>query len=310
MGLNERVVETGLDLAKNENVQNKLVDLLSILFPYIGIEKKAVDLYTKEIENSNLSADSKVIALFNTKKTLKQLKNQNKIVEIASSNIKGEIDNISKVNEEWLDRFMDSAGFVSSEEMQFVWGKILANEIETPGATPPNMIRILSEITPELARIFKKLCSMKVYICLLSENDEVEHANYFVLVPYNGNSEEFHNLGISFNILNELETLGLIKFDPIAGYISKGIQNKKILMFAGGEEELIIDHQENVIPKGNVLFTSVGEVLRKITENEDIPNYNKMIKRYMMNHNVKFANEHDFKMTIDENSVFVTKNNN
>ena len=34
------------------------------------------------------------------------------------------------VNEEWLDRFMDSAKFVSQEEIQAIWGKILAKEFE------------------------------------------------------------------------------------------------------------------------------------------------------------------------------------
>ena len=39
----------------------------------------------------------------------------------------------SGVSEEWLERFMDSAGFVSAEDIQIIWGKILANELETLG---------------------------------------------------------------------------------------------------------------------------------------------------------------------------------
>lgn len=41
---------------------------------------------------------------------------------------------------------MDSAGFVSSEEIQWIWGKILANEFEKPGSTPPNMIRYCQKL--------------------------------------------------------------------------------------------------------------------------------------------------------------------
>ncbi|MDE7251596.1 MAG: hypothetical protein K2O32_01435 [Acetatifactor sp.] len=41
----KKLGETALDLAKNENVQNKAADLLGMLLPYVAIKKKAVDLY-------------------------------------------------------------------------------------------------------------------------------------------------------------------------------------------------------------------------------------------------------------------------
>lgn len=54
------VGETALDLIKNENVQNHTADFLGMLFPYIGIKKKAVNMYIEEIEKSNLSMDMKL----------------------------------------------------------------------------------------------------------------------------------------------------------------------------------------------------------------------------------------------------------
>ena len=82
MDLKKKLGETALDLVKSENVQNKAVEFLGMLFPYAGIEKKAVDLYIEEIENSDLSTEAKMISLLNAKKTLKKLKNQKKIAEI------------------------------------------------------------------------------------------------------------------------------------------------------------------------------------------------------------------------------------
>ena len=70
MSLEKKLGETALDLVKNENVQNKVADLLGMLFPYVAIKKKAVDLYIEVIENSDLSAGAKVISLLNAKKTL------------------------------------------------------------------------------------------------------------------------------------------------------------------------------------------------------------------------------------------------
>ena len=56
---------------------------------------------------------------------------------------------------------MDAGAYVSDENVQIIWGKILAGEFERPGSTPPSMRRILTELTPELARVFEKICGMK-----------------------------------------------------------------------------------------------------------------------------------------------------
>ena len=65
MDIKELVAETAVDLIKNENIQNKAVSLFSMLFPYKGIEKRALDIYVEEIEKSNLPTESKMIALLN-----------------------------------------------------------------------------------------------------------------------------------------------------------------------------------------------------------------------------------------------------
>lgn len=275
MGFEKELGKTALELVKSENIQNKSADLLGMLFPFAGIKKKAVDLYIKEIEDSDLSTDTKMLLLLNAKQKFKQLKNQEKIVEIASVNAKEGTDfsETSGINEEWLDRFMNSAGFVSSEEMQLIWGKILANEFERPGTTPPNMIRVLSEITPDLAKAFRKICSMKIWICPLLEDGNIEVAFQKIFVPFNGHDEEFRGMEISFKTLNELETLGIIKVSTIGGYVSKNINNSKILLCIGDNLEVVSVHRNGEVPIGDVMLTSVGEALQNITEDEEIPKY-------------------------------------
>lgn len=124
---------------------------------------------------------------------------------------------------------MDSAGYVSSEELQLVWGKILANEFEKTGSTPPNMIRVLSEITPKMARAFRLVCSMALWILPLKEDGNIEREIRKIFVPFNGNEDSFRNMGIGFDILNELETLGVLKFESMGGYITKELTIKRYL---------------------------------------------------------------------------------
>lgn len=309
MGLGKVAGETALELVKSENIQNKTAGLMGMLFPYAGMTKKAVDMYIDEIEKSDMSPETKVFSVINAKKRIKEIKNQKAIAGIAIENAKEGTDFTDKsgVNEDWLERFMDSAKFVSTEDVQLIWGKILANEFETPGTTPPNMIRILSEITPDLATAFRKICSMIIWIFPLTDQEEIERGFQKVFVPYNENEEALRTLGISFDILNELETLGVIKIETVGNYITKGIDNKNVLICIGDKLEVICEHKSGNIPIGNVVLTSVGKALQKITESEDIPDYYNMIKKYLLSKNIKLAGNHNFVATVESDSLKISK---
>lgn len=306
------IANIATDLVTNENVVNKTTGFLGMLFPYAGLEQKAVSVYIDAIEKSNMPPEAKAFAILNTKNTLKRIQNQKTIAEIAIKNSKEGTDfsEASKVNEDWLDRFMDSAKFVSFEELQLVWGKILANEFEQPGSTPPNMVRVLSEITPNLARAFRLVCSMKVIVMQLDENGDIEQRGTGILVPFKGNSEEFRDIGLDFKTLNELDTLGVIKFDSKSGYASKGIFNKNLLMYVGDKLELIEEHNEGEVPIGNVFLTAVGEKLRAITDSIEIEGYYNMVMRYFAEEGVKIAKEHNYLFREDNGSLVIDKCDN
>ena len=268
-------------------------------------------MYVEDIEKSDLSAETKVFMILNTKKTFKKIKNQKAIAEIAMENAKQGTDfsEDSGVSEEWLDRFMDSAGFVSSEEIQWIWGKILANEFERPGSTPPDMIRILSEITPALAAAFRYICSMSIYIMPLNEKREIQGGVQELFVPYDKNGERFRENGVSFNVLNELETLGVIRFESIGGYISKGFSSDKILICVGDKLDVIEEYKKGKLPAGNVMLTSVGEALKSITDSIEIGDYYEMVRKYMSDNGVKFAAEHEFVANVNGNELTISRKN-
>ena len=303
--------KTAVDLVKNENVLNKSVGVMGMLFPFAGLKQKAVEMYVEDIEKSDLPADTKVFMVLNTKKTFKKIKNQKAIAEIAMENAKQGTDfsENSGVSEEWLERFMDSAGFVSSEEIQWIWGKILANEFEKPGSTPPNMIRILSEITPGLASAFRYICSMCILILPLSDNGDIQGYFQKLVVPYNKNDEKFRECGVSFNVLSELETLGVIRFESLAGYISKGITNDKVLICVGDKLDVIEEYQKGELPIGNVMLTSVGEALKSITDSVEISDYYEMVKTYMSDKGVKFADAHEYYAEIKGDELTIHRKN-
>lgn len=303
--------KAALDLMKTENVLNKTTGLMGMLFPYAGIKQKAINIYIDEIEKSDLSPEAKAFSVLNIRKTFKHIKNQKSIADLALENAKENTDFSEKsgVSEEWLDRFMDSARFVSSEELQLVWGKILANEFERPGSTPPNMIRVLSEITPKMAKAFRLICSMFILVFPLKEDGNIEDKRVMkrFFVPFNGNEDRLHSMGIGFDTLTELDTLGVLKFESLAGYKTKGIEHKRILICVGDNLDVIEKHKNNEIPIGNVMLTSVGAALQAITESVKIESYHDMIRNYLTSNSVTLANEHDFVLRTEGDSIVIDR---
>ena len=69
---------------------------------------------------------------------------------------------------DWTARFFNHVQDVSSEEMQLLWAKVLAGEVERPGSTSTRTLSILRDLNKETADLFGKLC----YICLGLDSDE------------------------------------------------------------------------------------------------------------------------------------------
>ena len=312
MVIGDMAKSAALDLAKNEGIQDKAGSLLGMLFPYAGIEKRALDMYLSEIEKSDLSPEAKLIAVLNAKGTIKKLKNQHRVAEVAIANSKEEtvFDSSSGVSQEWLGRFMDSAGFVSEDQVQIMWGKVLAKEFDQPGTTPSNMIRILSEISPLLARAFQVICSMRRLLIIADERGNVTSYREDVVVPYYNEGEELRRLGLPFNVLNELDSLGLIKFNSSLGFVALQIPETGVLTYTNGNLKEIKKHQKGQVPIGSVMLTEAGECLKRITEPEIIDNYEKMEMEYMTKNGVEYKEDSAYSISADENGNLVLHNSN
>ena len=73
MGIEKVTKDTALELIKNENIQNKAVEMMGMLFPYVGLAKKAVDMYIDEIEKSDMTPEAKIFNIVNARKTIKKI---------------------------------------------------------------------------------------------------------------------------------------------------------------------------------------------------------------------------------------------
>lgn len=184
-----------------------------------------------------------------------------------------------QVDEDWTTRFFNIAEDISSEEMQALWGKILAGEIKKPKSYSLRTLEVLKNLTKEEAEVFMKFAQAKV----------VAVATYFIYNEDNGKFLE-ETFGITFSERLLLTELGLISSENNLEFsLIPTLQNKHTVIFNCGNKGIVLYRNENV-PKQPIkvlLFTKVGiELSRLITQNTNI-NYLEKICSSFYHDNVK-----------------------
>ena len=100
----------------------------------------------------------------------------------------------SKVNDDWLFRWRDAASTVSSEELQTLWGRMIAGEIKSPGSFSFKTLEFLKNLSHEEA-----LQIAKVSPFVIDGN-----------VIFRGNNQLLDSEGITFAFLLNLQNLGVV----------------------------------------------------------------------------------------------------
>ena len=101
----------------------------------------------------------------------KRLTNARSVVEDAADELGDKEVSDHEPDPDWAARFFNDIQDVSSEEMQSLWAKVLAGEVERPGSTSIRTLSILRNLDQTAARLFGKLCSACVSLRL--DGDQV-----------------------------------------------------------------------------------------------------------------------------------------
>ncbi len=115
-----------------------------------------------------------------------------------------------EVDHDWTARFFNDVQDVSSEEMQQLWSKVLAGEVERPGSTSIKTLGILKNLDKTTASLFRKFCS----ICVSVRPDGInfDDARVLFLGDYS-EGNVLRGYGFEFGKLNVLSEHGLINPD-------------------------------------------------------------------------------------------------
>lgn len=244
------------------NLTNKLADGIGWICCRETPQKIAINTYINEIQQKDYDPLMKAALISKAKQTIKEYSNQNKIVAIAMQTLQSDAEP-EEIENDWLVRFMDKAKYVSSQEFQGIWGKILARECNKPGSIPPALLYTLGKMDKEDAEAFTGLCRISVKM------DE-EAAP----VVINERFSEYKDLiGLNFDKLLSLNALGLIEMDLGAitsCYVLESDQLPAVVTYYGKKYESAENLRINV---GNVLFTKAGQALYQSIEAGEVDGF-------------------------------------
>ena len=113
------------------------------------------------------------------------------------------------IDDDWLNNFEKEAKYKSTEEMQQLFGRILAGEIKQPGSYSIKAVKALSELDPTVAALFKRLCSCASFISPPGFRHVILDAR-IISLGGNAASNALKTFGLGFSELNLLNEYGLI----------------------------------------------------------------------------------------------------
>ncbi len=158
---------------------------------------------------SHLTTDSRIEQRLSFQETKRQENIESIVHKAAASLPEGEIAN-HEPDHDWTARFFNEAQDVSSDDMQTLWAKVLAGQVERPGGTSIRTLGVLRDLDRPAAVIFRKLCSASV--SLKPDGNIILDARVASLGGSPG-ANALKDYGLGFDSLNILNEHGLIIAD-------------------------------------------------------------------------------------------------
>lgn len=164
------------------------------------------------------------------------------------------------LDDDWLYRWRDYAGSVSSEELQAIWGRILAGELKSPGLCSYRLMDFVRNLTKDEASLIEKIAPFVLGDFIARDHDAI-----------------LEKAGVTFSIILQLQDLGILSGAEALGLSLTLPSNSKdrylmVLMCHG--RGLLLEHEDatKTIDLGAYVVTTLGRQvikLGKFIPNED-----------------------------------------
>lgn len=202
--------------------------------------------------------------------------------------------NSTRTTNRWLETLYQEAGTVDEDDIREAFIRVLANEIESPGAFSVRTLRILGAMSQSTARRFRRAAS--VCIRLKPDGMHVMDARIPALGGVLGHNC-LKNDGLSYSVLTDLTENGLVHseyntshpYGPLELLDNVGEQVASVPQIPFGHQDakwmlIPVDINKKPKPIGVVgaQLTSCGIELLRIVDIEPLPDFtNRLIEHFL-----------------------------
>lgn len=173
---------------------------------------------------------------------------------------------------DWITRFFRIAEDISTDQMQTLWGKILAGEVKKPGSYSLRTLDLLKNITHKEAELFVRVCKVSF----------LNNETIFVPNQDNGKYLEEH-FGLQLRYFLLLQEIGLLVADGTLRFSIKPTTQDRQEVFICGNTCVFVDRLAGM-PKQLInahVFTQIGkELFQLIDKTPADPDYIKKFASY------------------------------
>lgn len=187
------------------------------------------------------------------------------------------------LDEDWTTRFFRIAEEVSNEEMQALWGKILAGEIKQPKSYSLRTLELIRNLSKKEADTFMKVA-----------NFSIKSGNGSYVFKGNEDDKLSNEFGVTYSDIALLKELGLIQPGDFVNhqFIQQTIDSQRILI--AGHTAIFVKIKANTptIKMPVDVFSSTGNELLKLVKPIPPFTYLNYFAKSIKNENVevKYAN--------------------
>jgi len=155
------------------------------------------------------------------------------------------------VDDDWTTQFFNHSQDVSNQQMQTLWARLLAGEVAKPGSFSLRTLGIVKVMSKDDANLFTRFCSTMWQTPI----------GLWPIIPTLDKLTSFPNINLKFTDLVRLDALGLIRFDPVAGFSLKSTKEIVWTFHYYGKQHLISKKDALVLETGNAMLTNSGNEL-------------------------------------------------
>ncbi|MCY4381874.1 MAG: DUF2806 domain-containing protein [Nitrospinae bacterium] len=169
-------------------------------------------------EDKNFAGELDIAKSINQRILFQEQKRQlniKSVVEKAAEQLGDKSVPDTEPDHDWTSRFFSDVQDVSSEEMQSLWAKILAGEVERKECTSIRTLGILKNLDQDTARLFRRFCSACVFF---SPDGKTLLDARVSSLGGNAATNSLKAYDLNFDALNRLNEYGLIISDYNSWY--------------------------------------------------------------------------------------------